>query len=83
MDKPLNVAIPFTAATVTVPERAPGPPALGVPGVILNVTELVSVETVLPAASLTSTTGWLPNAVALVELLGEIVNRAVSACPTR
>ena len=52
------------------PDRAPGPPEVGVPVVMARVTVEESVVTVLPPASWTVTLGWVAKAVPPVELDG-------------
>ena len=80
-DRPANVATPFTAATVTVPDSVPGPPVGGVPLVIASVTGDVSEVTVLPSASCTVTFGCVANATPPVELLGCWVKASFAGVP--
>ena len=55
----VNVATPFTALTVVVPERVA--PAAPVPGVMDSVTGAEEEVTVLPRVSWIATTGWVVN----------------------
>src|SRR6266568_2918828 len=82
MDRPLKVATPELALTVTVPASAPGPPGLGVPDVIDSVTGDESLVTVLPPASCTVTLGWVGKATPPVELAGCWLNANLAAGPT-
>src|ERR1700756_3165978 len=77
MDNPLNVATPFTAATLVPPLNVP---ALGLlPMVSVTVAELL---TTLPPASSILTTGCCANGVLEAELaLGCVVNTTLVAGP--
>src|SRR3954453_14762621 len=78
MDRPENVATPFTAATVLVPDNVPPPGFVPIP----NVTDDESVVTVLPAASCTVTFGCCANATPPVEVPGCVENTSFDATPT-
>jgi hypothetical protein len=78
MLRPPKVATPFTAFTVTVPDRTA--PLVPVPVVIASVTGAEDVVTVFPLASCTVTTGGVPKATPAVLLaLGCVVNASFVA----
>src|ERR1700741_1569859 len=81
IERPLKVATPFTALTVVVPLRVPGPPEVGVPVVMASMTEAELFSTVLPFASSTVTTGWVGKATPPVELVGLLVKTNFVAGP--
>src|SRR5947207_10835949 len=81
MDSPLKVATPATAFAVRVPDSAPVPAGLGVPGVIDNVTALVSLVTVWPIESWIVTFGCVVKAEPPVAPAGEVVNASLLATP--
>ena len=76
--QPTNVATPATAGSgfALVQVRVAGPAGID------NVTELVSVVTVLPPRSCTFTIGWVAKATPPVEPLGGVVNATFAAAPT-
>src|SRR5439155_236530 len=78
IDRPLKVATPLEALTVAVPFRVP-PPGL-VP--IATATDAELPVMIFPPASCTVTTGWVPNAVAYLDLLGLVVKATFAAAPT-
>ena len=57
MEQPLKLTAP-SASAPEHPDKVPGPPALGVPPLIANVTVEESVVTGSPLASSTLTWGW-------------------------
>src|SRR3954469_22516908 len=77
MLQPANVATPATAATGLLSHVSVAPAGV----VIANVTALMSVVTVLPAASWIVTTGCVPNATPPVEPLGCVVKASCAAGP--
>ena len=77
IDRPANVATPFTAPTVVVPDSVP-PPGF-VP--ITTVTNDESVVTVFPKASCTVTSGCVPNAAPAVEVFGDVEKANFAAAP--
>src|SRR4051812_48724524 len=77
MLQPANVASPPTAVT-GLAERSMGPPA----GVrMANVPEIVSLVTLLPAASRTLTAGCTANATVLAAPTGWVANASLLAGP--
>src|SRR5205809_64704 len=70
-----------TAFAVRVPDSAPVPAGLGVPGVIDNVTALVSLVTVWPIESWIVTFGCVVKAEPPVAPAGEVVNASLLATP--
>src|SRR3954454_1546870 len=77
MLQPANVATPATAVTVLVVQASVAPAG----AVIANSTSLVSLLTVLPAASWTVTTGCVPKPTVLAAPLGWVVNATFAAGP--
>src|SRR5438445_650877 len=63
------------------PDSAPGPPDVGVPDVIANVTVDESAVTVFPPASCTATFGCVANAAPPVAPPGCWVNDSLAAAP--
>src|SRR4051794_29315260 len=79
MLQPVKAATPATAGRgVALVHASVAPPG----GVIVNVTELVSLVTVLPPRSCTFTTGWVANATSLAAPLGWRVKASCAAGPT-
>src|SRR4051794_19075816 len=78
MLQPVNAATPPTAGRGVALVHTRVAPA-GV--VMVNVTELVLVVTVLPAASCTLTTGCAPNAALLAAPVGWVVKPSLAAGP--
>ena len=76
-----NVITPFVSDWVQ-PDRAPGPPLVGVPAVIASVTVEASVVTVFPPASWTVTLGWVENALPPVAPEGGCEKASWAAAPT-
>src|SRR3954451_7832713 len=77
MLQPANVATPATAVTVLVVQASVAPAGV----VIARSTSLVSLLTVLPAASWTVMTGCVANATLLAAPLGWVVNPSLLARP--
>src|SRR4051794_16575269 len=77
MLQPANVATPATAVTVLVVQASVAPAGV----VIAERTSLVSVVTVLPAASWTVMTGCVANAAVLAAPLGWVVTASFAAGP--
>lgn len=75
--QPVNVAIPAPAAFGFAVQVSVAPAGV----VRANVTLLASDVTVLPLASCTVTTGWVPNAVPPVEPPGCVVKANLLAGP--
>src|SRR4051812_15377226 len=76
MEQPLKVATPLAAVAVLPPVqvRVPGPPEVGVPLRMLKVTWVaLSDVTMLPAASMIRTVGWVVNAAPPPMGLGGVV----------
>jgi len=77
IDSPLKVATPDTAATVTVPFRAPDPDAID------TVTDAVDDVTTLPPASVMATTGWVAKTTPVTLADGLTWKCTAVAAPTR
>jgi hypothetical protein len=80
MLSPPKVATPFTAFTVTVPDRTA--PLVPVPDVIASVTGAEEVVTVFPLASCTVTAGCVVNTAPVMPPAGEVVNASFVATDT-
>ena len=74
---PVKVAIPVTAFVGLAAQASAAPAGV----VMVNVIDAVLVVTVLPLASWTVTTGWVPKAMPPVELEGLVVNASLVADP--
>jgi hypothetical protein len=82
IDIPLKVATPLDADTGVVPFNAPGPPLVGVAGVIASAMDAELPVTVFPPASCTVTTGCVAQAIPPVPPPGCVVNASFAAGPT-
>ena len=70
----MKLATPLVSPDWAQPVRAPGPPEVGVNGVIDRVTVEALVVTGLPEASSTVTWGWVAKAEPATDLVGLVVN---------
>src|SRR6185369_8619736 len=80
--QPLNAATPATAGRESPPVQVRVAPAAPVPAAIARLTGSTAVETVLPPASWTATTGWTVHAEPAVPPPGWVTNASFAAGPT-